>query len=642
MKKLYVCFLLIFSFSIIFVTQVSARSLSIDKVDIKSTILPNGDLLMKEAFTYTFKGNYHVVRRSVHSGHHNGIFQFQAYELLNSDATLETMTQEDLSQLEVSLENNRYFATLPVKDEKKTIVYSYTLKNAIKSYNSYSDLIIPFFAENKNHDIDLHNVTIDIIFPEKLDPNTYHAFFHDEKGEVIRKGEDFVRFSTPVSRMYRLTEIRLLFPSSIMYEQQKLPDPAPLKETLDLEEASVPKEIISEEEDIAKAYTTQRKMRNSFERMLPIFSVALGVLAILLLLLPQRLVRSKTTSEKLLNYDPLYLYMIDREGTKDSYAFFAGLYSLVEKGYVSVKKIPTSRRIQNDPEAPKNTLSFIFHPYKVKLAEDEKYLVDWLFIGKLKQGNRLFSLNNIYGRTKREKKNNDFSYREELNIFHKDESIWFNNLIDKMTQTKMLGGKLYLIIGRMFMIIATLSVIAGYYTHSGSGFWLIMYLIFAPFLIHEAWVRKSRKRILTYFFLSIFAGWLVVDSVVFPEISLFIITLAIVFFFTPRYILSKEAREVKAEIRHFKAVLSSEGVPSDVSGAELEKWVTRAILLDARKLSQHATHLSIVEMDNSLHQPLTDLFISGEEPTSYLIKTWKSSEPSLTSQFFDALNTRTN
>lgn len=638
MKKLYICFLLIFSFSIFLTTQVSARSLSIDTVDIKASILPNGDLLMKEAFTYTFHGSYHVVRRSVHKKHHNGVYHFQAHELLNTDATLETMTKKDLRQLEVSLENNRYFAIFPVKDEKKTIVYSYTLKNAVKSYDSFSDLIIPFFEEDKNHDIDLHNVTIDIIFPEKLRPNTYHAFFHDEKGKVIQKEEDFVRFSTPIARMYRLTETRLLFPSSIMYEQQKLPDPTSLKETIALEEDSVPNAIIMEEENLAESYMIKRKRQNFYEKLLLITSIALGILAFLLLLLPQRYVKSKTNSKQLLNYDPLYLYLIDREGIKGSYAFFAGVYSLVEKDYVSVKIIPTTNRIQNDPEAPKNTLSFIFHPYKVKLARGEKSLVDWLFRGKLKKDNRLFSLNTIYGRTRKEKAEDNFLYREELNNFYKNESIWFKQLIDEMTKARILDGRLYINISRMFMIIATLSVIGGYLIFSGSGFWIIIYLVYAPFIIREAWVGKRRTLIFIHFFFSILAGWIVVDSEIFPKIALFILSLSTVFFFTPRYVLSKDARKIKAEIRKYKDDLNNKRLPSNVSDEELEKLVTRAIILDAKGFNKNALHLSLAEMKDPLHKPLTTLFLSGEEPLSYLIKTWKWSEPSLTSRFFFGQN----
>ncbi|MBT2757410.1 DUF2207 domain-containing protein [Mesobacillus foraminis] len=219
-----------------FTSAAEAKSYSVDEVKIRAWIQPDGDLLVNEIFTYRFDGEYDSVRRSIHEANHNGVSQFEAYELLNPDAKLGFIDMKDLRPLSVTQEGNTYRASFPVENGTKSIFYFYELKKAVKSYQSYSDLTVPFFGTGDNHDQDLLKVTIDFVFPEELEPNSYFAYFHDREGKVQRKEASVVRFYTPGSMMYSLTETRLLFPSGIMTAQEKSKEPLPLKEVLAAED----------------------------------------------------------------------------------------------------------------------------------------------------------------------------------------------------------------------------------------------------------------------------------------------------------------------------------------------------------------------------------------------------------------------
>ena len=319
LKKLIILLLTLFSFG----QTAYARSYSIDEVQIRAWIQPNGNLLINEMFTYTFNGKFKSVRRSIHEDHHEGVQWFKSYELINDDAELGFTKDADLRPLDVKREDGTYRSPFSVEDTTKTIFYVYELKNAVKSYDTYSDVTVPFFGTDSNHDIDLHNVTIDFVFPQKVDPAEYDAFFHDQKGKVEEEGPEVVRFTTPVSDMYSLTETRLFFPSSIMTEQKKT------AASKSLEEA------IREDEDRMELLAKRETQMKAVNKVLGGLALTLGgILFIMILGFLVGRIRGSGRTRDVLEADPLLLYMVHRRGKFRHGALMAGLYSLVERGKV--------------------------------------------------------------------------------------------------------------------------------------------------------------------------------------------------------------------------------------------------------------------------------------------------------------------
>lgn len=618
LKRLFTFLLFTLSFFTFFTTQVDARSFSIDDVHIRAYISPDGNLLINEMFTYTFDGSYEEVRRSIHNEHHQGVKDFEAYELMNDEAVLGFMEKNDLRQLEVSKSANDYMAKMHVTDTTKKIVFVYILENAVKSYNTYSDITAPFFGTGQNHNSDLNNVTIDFVFPEPLEPNQYHAFFHDEKGWVVQKSSEVVRFFTPVSKARKLTETRILFPSTIMGQQQKNSAPKTLEQ------------VLNEEEKKTEQLSTNTKKTNSYSTILTVLSCIFGVAIIILLLLPQRILRRNLQPQDLLHDDPLYLYMMNRGGVKDNYAFLAGIYSLVEKGNVKVETTNTLTRFQTETDAPKKTLTFSYQPTSRALNDNEKQLIEWLFTRKRKLNIRTFSFNSIYGATKEEKEAKKVhSYHRRLKKRRLHEDLWYRGVIDQLIENKTLNGKLYPIATRASMILVLLCTIITYIIGAASGYGIIVYFGISTLLWRNAWSSLSRKKVISFFLITFLLGWIALDEkALIPSYLAFHLVIIAFYLALPRFFLSREAAEVKAKIRSFRRMISQEGIPTDVDVDELDKWLIRALLLNVRKFSLRTKELNQSFDELVKIAPLSALVIYDEDPMQYLFKTWKWSEVS--------------
>lgn len=616
LKKLPIVFLCIFFFSITLTSQVSARSFSIDDVHIRVLIAPDGNLLVNEMFTYTFDGSYKNVRRSIHKAHHNGVKEFEAFELMNPNASLEAINHNDLRQLEAYPSGNDYIANLTVNNESKKVIYVFILEDAVKTYETYSDVTVPFFGTDSNHDTDLQNVTIDFVFPDKLNPHEYHAFFHDEEGYVVQKTEETVRFFTPVSKMKSLTEPRILFPSSIMTEQQKIGAPISLEKALQKEEKAI------------KSVTAIKNGQKTFIHFLYMLTGIFIIAAAILLLIPQRRLKSHAPLEDLLKYDPFYLYIVDRAAEKDPHALLAGVYSLVEKGFVTVRKASTLTRFQRDPEAPKNTLAFTFHPSSNSLSESEKWLLDWLFTRKQKLGLRFFSLNNIYGATKKEKEEKKIPIYFRKRMKHlQQEDNWFHHVLLELKEKQIISSWLHPILTRILIALMIFLTTCTYFIEASSGFGVILYLICTAFLLKSTWTSLTKKHVLTFFFVTLVVSWIFIDLEFFLPFTFLICASLLFYLAIPRFILSREAAEVRADIRHFRKIIQKEGIPNSIDASEIDKWMIRAILLKTKRFQIDMNLFKKPLEELTLIAPLSALVLTDEEPSSYLLKTWKWSIP---------------
>ena len=485
-------------------SPVFAGSYSIDEIRIRAWIQPDGDLLVNEIFTYNFDGDYDSVSRALHKKNHKGVELFEAYELLNSKAELGYVNMEDLRPLEVSREDNIYRAVLPAKDEKKAIFYIYELKEAVKTYDSYSDLTVPFFGTDINHDEDLNKVTIDFVFPKEIRPNSYFPFFHDRQGKVTEKGPWVVRFNTPVSEMYSLTETRLLFPSSVMTEQSKTKAPMTLKDA------------ILVEEQLAEKTASMKKQLSMLENVLTGLAafLALGVLTVLFMRLLRKL-RSADRPEVLLQTDPLILYMINRRGRMDPYAFLAGLYSLVEKGKAAVRTEQNAGRFLKDDQSADQTLYFTLTAPETSLSTCEHKLVSWLFKRKAKNGSPVFFMSDIAGVSSQQRNNPQHlhNFHSKYKLFKDNEKEWFASVLKEMKEEGMMSNKMSRLVGRGLMLIIFSAVIYAYYLDSLSTAAIVTYSIIAGFLLIRGWLKPGRKLFSVLFYLvSLIASVMLYDA----------------------------------------------------------------------------------------------------------------------------------
>ncbi|WP_061809103.1 DUF2207 domain-containing protein [Rossellomorea vietnamensis] len=610
-KKLAILLILLFSFG----QTAYAKSYSIDEVQIRAWIQPNGNLLVNELFTYTFDGKYKSIRRAVHEDNHEGVQWFKASEVINDEAKLGFIEDGDLRQLDVKREDGTYRSSFPVEDATKTFLFAYELKDAVKSYDSYSDVTIPFFGTDTNHDIDLHNVTIDFVFPEKLDPAEYHAFFHGPKGKVEEEGPEVVRFTTPVSDMYSLTETRVLFPSSIMSKQEKTAAPQSLEAA------------IQEEEDRVALVAQRETQMKTYNDVLGGLAVILGgALFIMMLGFLLGRIRGSGRTRDVLEADPLLLYMVHRRGKFTHGALMAGLYSLVERGKATVRRQKTTTRFLSDARSPDETLFFTLTS-EGHLSTIEEKLVSWIFKRKGKNGSASFAMTDLTGATKSEK---DLSrhvkkYHTKVKTLKEQEREWFTEVLKEAKEAGLLHDCWFHFITKLAPLSVVVGTLWAYHFDMQSTFAMWLYgIIGCGSLLFRWWKKEKKWPVLVFGVISFFAAAQIKDETAIALLLLCLFLTLLLLFFVPRHTLSGAALNVKAGIRRFRKQVKREGYPKGTS-EEMDVWMIRTLLFERKRKLKRMASME----DSTLFSaaPLTALILSGQDPHEFLTNSWKWSGP---------------
>ncbi|HEY9577403.1 MAG TPA: hypothetical protein VIR64_07010, partial [Pseudobacillus sp.] len=481
-------------------------------------------------------------------------------------------------------------------------------------------------------DEDLHDVTIDFVFPQEIEPGHYYAFLHDREKGKIQKDRLVVRFTTPISMMYALTETRLLFPSSVMTEQPKA------AASISLEKA------LEQEKILAKQMARNEQKREQLQNSLPYFTIIIGAGCLLMILLLLRHLRSRGDVRDLLHTDPLVLYFIHRLGKKDRYGYFSALYSLVEKGAAKVKLDKTAKRFQHDPDAPDYQLLFTLKGTPVPLAPHENKLISWLFKKLGKKSKNSFSMMNTAGATKREKDNHRqlLSYRTKQSLFKEGEKEWFNAALRYMKEERLMGDKLIRLLVPILLAIVYLFVLYSYMLDSLSETAMLTYSVITAILFWLACRHPAKRwRSLLFFFASFIAALMLHDADLVKEIALFISLTTLLYLLTPRMTLSSEAAALYADIRQFRKQVRKHGLPLHLPETELEKWAVRSLVLKARQPRYSSREIVAAKTDLFSAAPLAFLLSADHDPVSYLENTWKWSKATGTDSssgggFFDS------
>jgi uncharacterized membrane protein YgcG len=612
-KKLAILLILLFSFG----QTAYAKSYSIDEVQIRAWIQPNGNLLVNELFTYTFDGKYKSIRRAIHEDHHEGVQWFKASELINEEAELGFIENRDIRQLDVKREDGTYRSPFPVEDATKTFLFAYELKDAVKSYESYSDVTVPFFGTDSNHDIDLHNVTIDFVFPEKLDPAEYHAFFHGPKGKVEEEGPEVVRFTTPVSNMYSLTETRVFFPSSVMSEQEKIAAPKSLEAA------------IQEEEDRAALAAHREAQMKTYNKVLGGLALTLGaVLFIMMLGFMIGRIRGSGRTRDVLESDPLLLYMVHRRGKFTHGALMAGLYSLVERGKATVRKQKTTTRFLSDARSPDETLFFTLTS-EGHLSTMEEKLVSWIFKRRGKNGSASFAMTDLAGATKSEK---DLSrhvkkYHTKVKTLKEQEREWFAEVLKEAKEAGLLHDRWFHFVTKFVPLSVVVGTLCAYYFDMQSTFAMWMFGIIGSGSLVFLWWKKEKKwPLLVFGAISFFAAAQIKDETGIALLLLCLFLTLFLLFFVPRHTLSGAALDVKAGIRRFRKQVKREGYPKGTS-EEMDVWMIRTLLFERKRKLKRISSEGMEDSALFTAAPLTALILSGQNPHEFLTNSWKWSGP---------------
>lgn len=581
---------------------VEAKSYTIDKVQIKGWLQPNGDMIVNEIFTYTFDGEFTQLHRSFPKRHNQQVDTFEAYLLDRNDAVVGEVTKEMVSPAAVTQEGLTRKTAIRAKDQTISVFYIYYLRNAVRSTDTYSDLDITFFEEGSNHDQDLRNVSIAYVLPGAVGDSNIHGFLYDRNGRVSHLYEDGIIFTTPASEARSLTATRVLFPSNIMTEQQK----AGGSQTL--------KEAVAEETKSWEAYRKRLELTPFIEVAVKAGAILFAILAALLLFMRQRSFAPFGSIDFVLQTDPVYLAYMDRNGAYQTRNFLSGLLALAEKGYVKIMTTPSAERFKRHPSAPEKTLAFQLTPSNQPLQPHEKTLVSWLFKSGLKDPT--FHLHDIAGQAKGEKERKQL-YLRRYDAFDKNHQAWHEAVNDLLQEAGTLSNKLPAILGRgTFVIIAILFSCVSYIEEA--SIWAVV-LPFIPAIIAIVGFRKNVYSSILFFLVLFYLSreWTTGDlrnaiTFLFVSSALFIGALS------HSIIISKSGLYAKLSIRKFQASLSK-GLPPHLSQEDQNRWLARAYILKKEKKA-------LPKLDAAVFPtvPMAALFALEEDPMQFIRSTWSS------------------
>ncbi|MEK4359295.1 DUF2207 domain-containing protein [Paenibacillus sp. FSL M7-1455] len=374
----------------IVITGCDKDAYSMDRVDSKAYITPDGDLYVEELFTYTFKGDYEGVTRAVSPGEHDGIEFFEAY-VPPEGKKLGEFSYEHLERLKTEWngENETYYVYDAAKNETKRVYYRYRIDKAAVRYSDVGQLDWRFFKNNKQ---ELHHVTLDVFLPSGDGKADVHAYLLDRSGGTVTTGgESAVHYENPVLSERGDAHLSIFFPQEQLSQM-----------TASEKKVSASELLQKVQKAEARLKARDAKMRQAGNVLRVLTAVAL-LGALMYNVLSVRTLSAwfghrSVTKRELEELDPLMKTYVLRKGKLKSRDFIAGLLSLRSRGHVTVKEVQASKRFLEEPTAPDATLEFTLQGKAEQLNAADRQLIHWLFAEK-----RAFRLDSVAFPTFKEK-----------------------------------------------------------------------------------------------------------------------------------------------------------------------------------------------------------------------------------------------
>lgn len=607
MKKLTVFMLLLL---FMMPSAVSAKSFSVDRVQIQGWVQPNGDVLVNEVFTYTLDGTFESFKRSFPEQHAKQIRGFNSFIINHPQPIVGELEESVLTRAVDTYKEGKFTTIYNGGDETVSILYTYTLENAVLSYDTYSDLTIEYFDRSANHDQDLKNVTITYVLPGAVGMNSIHGFLSDRQGQKPSVYRDGISFHTPNSAAYTNTRTRVFFPSDIMTDQRKIAAPISFKQAL------------IHEQERNNEMTARFSKLPILNKWVEIVSILFLLLTGIIFLLKQRLFSFVGNTDLVLQTDPTYLTLVDHNGKFNRKNFLSGLFSLEEKGIVKAEMTAAASRFQGVVDAPQTTLVFRLlqsneqlKKSKKILLSHEQYLVTWLFKGRI--GHRRFHLHDLAGPGEKAKRTGYVNVRKQAE-FHKNHLHWHKDVVQLMTTAGALSTVIPKVLKTVIIVCIWLATLIGFYLDDLNAWGMVFFtLVIALFFyIHQKDLMKKWPTIAL--FIALFFGSAQISDAEFDLALLFmIITGAILFYLTPVAIpRSITAFYTKMSIAKFRRQVRR-GLPAYLQPDEQERWLVRAYVLNKSKKRLPAIKGAVPDTS-----PLLPLFALPVDPLHFSYSTW--------------------
>lgn len=600
MKRFLTVFIFLFVIGLP-VGTVAAKSYSIDEVQIRGWLDPNGTMLVNELFTYSFDGDFSKLTRAFPAEHRPQIEGFKAFQIMDGNAKVGFVEDNQMKKLPVSLKKENWETKIAQKDGAIQVMYIYYVQNATVSYDTYSDLQLAFFQKGSNHDVDMKDVQISFILPEEVGEKNIHGYFYASEGKEPVVHSNGIQFNTPVSKANTYTAARVLFPSAMMTAQNKGRAPVSLEEAIAGEQQKV-------DEQAWKVAQIP-----ALKKITIGLTVFLGLIAIFVFWTTSRFSGFFGSTHYVMKTDPLYLNFIDQSGSWFKGSFLAGLFSLVDKGDATVELANSAERFADRPNSPDKTLAFHLKKGKGDLQPFERKLVTWLFKGRLTK--EQFHLHDIAGG--KESK----AALKKQHAFEVEHSEWHEEVKDLLVDSGTLSKRYSFLLRLLILIVTGLMSAIAFYIGSESdwAFRLVLPAIFFAVALFSIKEKIQKWPSVLYFIALLF----LVNSLDYEGLagvfSWFVIIALIAFYLVPGTVLSsKTAFYTKMSINKFRRELKY-GMPDGLSDDEQQQYLIRAYLLKPSKkklpqVTRAETATAAIAM--------ASLFALQEDPLQFVHSTW--------------------
>jgi len=555
---------------VIVIAGCDKKSYSMDRVDSKAYITPDGDLYVEELFTYTFKGDFEGMTRSVSPGGNDGIEFFEAY-VPPEGKKLGDFSYENLERLKTEWDGEKetYYVYDAAKDETKQVYYRYRIDKAAVKYSDAGALDWSFFKNNKQK---LHHVTLDVFLPSGYDKSDVHAYLLDRTGGKITTGGDSaVHYENPELSERGDAHLSILFPQ----EQ--------LSQMTASEKKVSPGELISKQQKLEKRLEARDAMMRQAGSALHVLTVVSLLGALMYNVLSFKTLsawfgRGSVTKHDLEDLDPLMKTYVMRKGKLKSKDFIAGLLSLRKRGYVTVKEVQASKRFLEEPTAPDTTLEFTLRGNVDTLNAADRQLVNWLFADK-----KMFRLDSVAFPTFKEKQDEKqiVNYRKQAAKHAKNFQKWCGILAKTEPYgQEVRSNKLLKLLVPLTVIVHYAMLLYLFYADVASVSVIIVVAALVGIIGIFACIKFKNKWWLAVYLIGCFiAGAQLTHEQGMDDYLVFVLSSVLFAVLLPRAILSAEMLRYRFALKKERKKLAKGGYAQAGDMANAEREAEDAVLL---------------------------------------------------------------
>lgn len=201
-----ICFLILFLQINIF-----AKSYSIDQVNIKAEVLPDGNVQITESRTYTFDGKFSWADYQLPTDKFGNVTLFSLRE--GSQKYYES-NDELPGSYYIENKNNTFYVRwfYRAKDQTRTFILKYLATDAITVYNDLAELYFKFIGEKNQKEIGIVNININL--PQYATKDSVKIWAHGPLHGIINFKNGNVELFINRMPANQYFESRIIFPPS--------------------------------------------------------------------------------------------------------------------------------------------------------------------------------------------------------------------------------------------------------------------------------------------------------------------------------------------------------------------------------------------------------------------------------------------